>query len=400
MSNTMLSLYAKTVSSSNSEIGLLMSMFAITALCCRFVAGPAIDSFNQKLLVMGAMSIMAASYIGFAFSNSISTLYIFRLVQGVGSGFGNVCLMTMVADTLPHDKFNTGMGYYAVASVVAQALGPTFGRLIVDMFGGIELSAAYTKLYLITCGIQVSAILVSTKIISAPHQPKKFVLSPQNAVAKEAVIPAFVTFCVQMGFVIITSWLYIYAVSRGVYSPAISLFFTIQACTMLISRPLIGKLTDRYGFVKVGMPAICATITSFFIISGAASLKMLLVASAVNAFGFGAILPTLQSLAVKSVPHSRRGTASGTNFIGQDAATIIGPSLSGQIADFFARQRPGLVAANPDYFAPEVWMLMTVPMFIGIAIIIVFRKRIDRIESGFREENASGKNVVDQPAIW
>ena len=41
MSNSLLSLYAKSTGAPADQIGVLMSMFALTALIFRFIAGPA-----------------------------------------------------------------------------------------------------------------------------------------------------------------------------------------------------------------------------------------------------------------------------------------------------------------------------------------------------------------------
>lgn len=48
MSNSLLSLYAKSLGSPADQIGQLMSMFAITALIFRFISGPAMNAFNRK----------------------------------------------------------------------------------------------------------------------------------------------------------------------------------------------------------------------------------------------------------------------------------------------------------------------------------------------------------------
>ena len=56
---------------------------------------------------------------------------------------------------------------------------------------------------------------------------------------------------------------------------------------------MIGKMTDKYGFVKIGVPAILATATSLVLIGISSNLPMLLFAALVNAFGYGALQPAL-----------------------------------------------------------------------------------------------------------
>ena len=212
------------------------------------------------------------------------------------------------------------------------------------------------------------AILTSTRVKLAPRKTVPFSLKLNNMIAKEALVPAVIIFCVNMGFTAINAFLLVYSEERGIVGG--SLFFTVYAVTLLATRPFIGKLTERFGFAKVGIPAVFMTACSFVLIAFSESLLVLLLAAFVNAFGYGSIQPMLQSLCMKSVPPERRGSASGTSFIGTDSATIIGPMVCGQVADAVG-------------YNPMMWLVMTIPIFAGMGAIFGFRKKIRRIEQGF-----------------
>lgn len=370
MSNSLLSLYAKSMGAPADQIGQLMSMFAITALIFRFVSGPAMNAFNRKKLVAMGMSFMATAYVGFSFApviaqavgvEAITVLKAFRLFQGIGNAFAAACCLTIVADTLPKDKFSTGMGYYGCAQVVSQSIGPTVGVFLRDTIG-------YRNTYLVVFAVMCCAIFAATRIKLAPRKRVPFSLKLSNMIAKEAVVPAIITFFINIGFTSISAFLLVYSEERGIVGG--SLFFTVYALTLLATRPLIGRLTERFGFAKVGIPSVLMTACSFVLIGFSESLLMLLAAAVFNAFGYGAIQPMLQSLCMKSVPSERRGSASGTNYIGTDAATIIGPMICGKVADLMG-------------YTPVVWLTMTIPIFVAAAAIFLFRKRIRKIEQDF-----------------
>ena len=370
-SNSLLSLYADSLGAPSDQIGQLMSMFAITALIFRFIAGPAMNAFNRKRLVGMAMSFMAVAYLGFSFAPKISPiigvetitiLKCFRLIQGVGNAFGNACCLTIVADTLPKDKFTTGMGYYSVAQVVSQAIGPTVGVFLRNLIG-------YNNTYIVIFCIMCVAIFASTRVKLAPREIIPFNLKLNNMVAKEALIPAAITFLVAMGFTSINAFMLVYAEKRGI--PYASWFFTIYAVTLIVTRPIIGKLTDKHGFVKIAIPSVFMTACSIALIGFSSNTVMLLLAAFINAFGYGAVQPMLQSLCMKSVPNERRGSASGTNYIGMDSATIIGPYVCGIVAKIFG-------------YTPIMWIVMTIPIFAGMLAIFVLRKPIQRIETKFQ----------------
>lgn len=371
MSNSLLSLYANSLGTPADQIGQLMSMFAVTALIFRFISGPAMNAFNRKKLVAMAMGFMATAYLGFSFSPDIAAaigvepvvvLKAFRLLQGIGNAFGNSCCLTIVSDTLPKDKFTTGMGYYACAQVIAQSIGPTVGVFMRDIFG-------YNTTYIITFCVMCLAVLVSTQVRLAPRERKPFSMDLNNIIAKEALVPAAITFLIHTGFTAINSFLLVYSEERGIAGG--SFFFTVYALTLLVTRPAVGKLTDRFGFIKVAIPAALMTAASLAMIGFSTNTFMLLLAAFINAFGYGAIQPMLQSLCMKSVTPDRRGSASSTNYIGMDISMLLGPSLCGMVADVMG-------------YTPAMWLAMTVPVFMGMACILIFHKNIQNIERSFQ----------------
>lgn len=371
MSNSLLSLYANSMGAPADQIGQLMSMFAVTALILRFVSGPAMNAYNRKYLLAGSMGFMLAAYLIFAYAQPIAAatglepiliLKGGRLCQGVGQAFGNSCCLTIVSDTLPKDKFTAGMGYYACAQVIAQSIGPTVGVVMRDLFG-------YNLTYIVNAAVMAVAIVAALRVKMAPREYKPFKLNLNNMIAKEALVPAGVMFFIHTGFTSINAFLLVYAEERGIAGG--SFFFTIYALTLLMTRPVVGRLTDKWGFVKVATPAVMLTVCSLAMIGFANNTVVLLSAAFVNAFGYGAVQPMLQSLCMKSVTPDRRGSASSTNYIGMDVAMLIGPSLCGAVADMMG-------------YTPAMWLVMTIPVFIGLIGILLFRKKIGSIEKAFR----------------
>lgn len=361
MSNSLLAKYADHLGAPATQIGVLMSMFAVTALALRFISGPAMDTYNRKYIVMGAMSIMAVAYFGFSLSKSVYALMGFRLLQGCGNAFGNAACIAMISEALPRDKFGTGMGYYSLAQVIVQAVAPNIGLYLVGVVG-------YGTTYTINGLIMLIAIVVAYRIKIDFKPIGKLKITLQNIIAKEAVFPAVILLILAIGFHSISSFLIVYAGKQGI-GRNIGLFFTVYALTLLFTRPLIGRLTDHYGLVKVVIPALCCTAISFLLISFSTSLIMFLFAAFVNAFGFGACQPALQSIALKTVPKNRRGSAISTNYIGMDIGTIIGPTLAGFLAENFG------------YAA--MWRYQTAPFVLAIVILYFNRRKVTKIEADF-----------------
>lgn len=373
MSNSLLSLYAKSTGAPADQIGQLMSMFALTALIFRFIAGPAMNAYNRKKLLQMAMCLFGTAYFGFSFSpkiaeitgiNVIIVMKVFRLIQGIGNAFGNACMLTIVSDCIPKKSFSSGMGIYALAQAIGQAIGPTVGVAIRDAVG-------YNTTYIITgCMMVLSAVMVGIIVHTPNRASGKFVLNLDNMVAKEALIPAGICFLVNIGFTTINSFFLVYAEERGIANA--SLYFTVNALALMATRPMIGKINDAKGFVFIAIPGLLLTALSFVLIGNATQLWHLLVVAVINSLGYGAVQPSLQGLTMKCVPPERRGSASSTNFIAMDAATLIGPMIAGIVAKALG-------------YVPAMWYAMAVPVLIGVVFTFVFRKYLNQVEDNFAE---------------
>ena len=370
MSNSLLGVYAKSLHAPASQIGHVMSAFAITALLFHLISGPAMNSYNRKKLLIASMGLMAIAFLGFGFSpniaeqfnlDSIQVLIAFRLLQGIGNAFGNGCSLTIVADVLPKEKFTTGMGYYACAQAISQAIGPVIGVFLRDAIG-------YHNTYVFFFVIMLGAMILTTRVHVAFQKKIPFSLKWDNIIAKETIAPGCVTLFMVLGYAAINAFLLVYTEEKHIAGGA--LFFSVYAATLLLSRPMIGQLTDKYGFVRIAIPFLCMTVASLLLIGYSHKLWMLLLAAAANAFGFGAIQPMLQSLCMKAVPQERRGSASATNYIFMDIGTILGPNICGFVAEQYG-------------YTEIMWNVMAIIVLFGSIVIFLTRDKIIKIEEQF-----------------
>ena len=367
MSNALLAIYAQYLGASVTAIGMLIGINSITSILFRLIAGPIMDTYNRKYIVMISTLLMAIAFFGFSISTTMTLLMTFRLIQGVAMAFGNACCLAMVAGAVPREKYNAGIGYYSIAQVVAQALGPALGLAIVG-------TADFRLTFIIAACVMLGATLFATQISLKFKRTKKLKLTFDNIIAKEALLPAFLMFLTHGASVITTSLLVLHADYRNI-TANVGLFFTVVAITMVITRPIIGKLTDKFGLVMVVVPALFCNVIAFFVISYSYSIITLLFAAFISAFGHGACAPAIQALSMKAVPHDRRGAASSTNFIGMDLGSLVGPWSAGSIADSLG-------------YAP-MWRIMTLPFAAAAFVMVIFRKIIVRIENNFARDNVT-----------
>ena len=367
MSNTLISKYAKFLGGTPEVIGTVSSIFAVTALVFKLVSAPAIDSFNRKYILIGSMSVLGIAFTGFALSYSISALIVSRLIQGASMAFTTTCCLALASDALPQDKLGSGLGIFSLAQAACQAIGPSVGLTLVDIFDYNFAFAISAVLTFLSAGV--------TFLIHTEHTPgRHFKISRSSIIAKEAVTPAILMFFLAMTFSTIGSFLVVYAEEYHIKN--IGYYFTVYALTLLVTRPLVGRLSDKLGTVKVILPAMLFFAFSFIIISYSRTLPMFLLAAFVSAFGYGACQPAMQALCMRCVPPERRGAASCTGYIGTDCGMLAGPVIS------------GIIASSAGY--PSMWRFMILPILFAAFFAFLFRYKIAHKEGiVFKNDSAS-----------
>ena len=358
--NTMMSMVPKlanTMTDSASLVGLVSSAFAVAALLLKIVAGPATDTFSKKRVIQLAALLMAIAFFGFSLSRSIQMLIVFRLLQGAAQAFTAIALLAFASDCLPKDKLTSGIGIYSLGQTATQALAPAFGLWLADAFGYPVMCAV--------CGALVlSASIVTGMIPDDFVRSKPFRITLRGIAVREALIPALVMGLLVMTYSMVSSYLLIYADVQGV--AGIGVFFTVQACAMLISRPLTSRLADRFGTVSVLLPALLLFGGAYFLLSGAAALPVYLAAAVAIGFGYGACQPLIQALCIKCAGPDRRGSASNTNYLGFDLGNMLGPILAGRLIDLCGYA--------------QTWKFMTIPIAAALVVLLCWRRQANAIE--------------------
>jgi MFS family permease len=364
MAQPVITTYAAELGAAPATLGFVAGAFAVTAIIFKLFSGPAIDCLNRKYVLAGAILMLILAFLGYSVSTNVTMIIVFRLLQGAGQAFTATCCLVLATDALPQEKISSGLGIFALAQVAGQAVSPAVGIFIGERFG-------FRVSFIVGGIVLLASAFLALQIHSQPPTVKrKFKISFSNTVSIPSLLPAFLLMFNLCCFCLINAYLVLYALELNIGN--IGIFFTVYAAALVISRPLLGKWSDRYGFIAVTIPGLVVYAVSFFIISYARILPMFLLAAVVAAIGSGASQPMMNSLCMKTVPPDKRGTASSTAYIGMDIGNIIGPIIAGFIIS--------------RYGYSIMWRIMTTFLFISAAVIIVFRKKILQIEAAFTDE--------------
>lgn len=359
MTNTTLPVYATALGASTSMVGIIVSSFSVSAILIRPFAGPAFDSFSRKKLLLGSQAIICICLFMYGIVNSIPALIAVRLVHGIGIGCGGPLAMSLVSEFLPKSKFASGISIYALAQSFAQVIGPAVGLYLMEAIG---FSYAY-----FTAGCTLIIAIVGVTLIKEPYRERlPYQLKFDRMFAPQAIGKGIALMLLAISFSCTASYVVLYGYSRGVQDMGI--FFVIYALCLVVTRPLFGKMADKFGSPRILMIGVICFGASYFLLSFADSMPGFIIAAVVSSAGFGCCAPLLQSMALASVPEERRGAASNTAFTGLDLGMLFGPVIGGTLVEQLTNSGIDLAGAYS-----EMWIIMLIPAAGTFAISIFWQ---------------------------
>ncbi|GEN53427.1 MFS transporter [Halobacillus faecis] len=308
------------------EAGLIITVFLLAAILIRPFSGQWVESSGRKPVVLIALSIFLGSSFLYLWFDSFTALLIIRFIQGVGFGMGTTALGAIAADVVPDQRKGEGLGYFAMSMNFAMVIGPFLGLTLIQ-------SAGFTVMFYVCVALAVLALLTGIVIRVNPLAvpAKKSLLPRMHNLLEKPVIPIALTGAVMaLAYAGVLSFVSVYANQLGL-AEAASYFFVVYALVLLVSRPFTGRWFDQYGENVIVIPSILIFGAGMLILSFANTAFVLLLAGGLIGLGWGTLVPSLQTIALKKVPE-RAGSATATFFTIFDIGIGVGSYVVGAIA--------------------------------------------------------------------
>jgi EmrB/QacA subfamily drug resistance transporter len=114
---------------------LISTAFLAAVTATMLLNGWLVDSFGCRLTYAAAIAMFVVGSVVSGSAPNEGVLIAGRVLQGAAAGMVQPLGMQIIFQVFPPEKRGSAMGLYAVGVVLAPALGPTLGGVIVDGFG-------------------------------------------------------------------------------------------------------------------------------------------------------------------------------------------------------------------------------------------------------------------------
>jgi MFS family permease len=319
--------------------GLAAGLTVIGVLVTRAASGYLWGRFSSKQLMVAGMAALVPLLAAYGIDAGIGFVLALRFMHGMAVGLISTVTNTAIVFVLPSARKGEGIGYFTLSNIVATAIGPFFGLLIVH-------TAGYGPLFVVEMLLGVAGLVasVNSDVPDPPPRPLGMREAPagqswyMTAIEPAAVPLSLVMMWVSLGYAAVQTDLALLTAERGLNAYA-STFFLIYAVVILATRPQAGRLMDRLTEHHVVYPAMFLFALGLGMIGLAANGTVLLIAGGLCGLGFGNVQSAFQTTIAKTTPHHRLGQANSTYFILFDISLGIGPYLLGLAVPWLGFER-------------------------------------------------------------
>ncbi|WP_239618766.1 MFS transporter [Cohnella mopanensis] len=314
-------------------VSLVTSIFAITAIATRFLTAMLMRKVHRNVLLYIGLGIAAFITCIYVLADSIGSLLLMRVGYGVGFGMASTIVPTLVSQIIPSRRMGEGIGYFGLSTSLAMSIGPMIGLNVMKASGFGMLATIGTVTLLLSFPI----LLLSRAIPPSPQKLRSSNGEVSNTGSpskppfnKKLLFPAFLNVLLAVTYGGLLSFIALFG--ESMHLEQVGLFFLFNAITIIVIRPISGKLFDRRGPAAVLIPAVLCVIASLTVLSFATTMPMLIVSALLYGLGFGAIQPTLQAWMLRSSTQAQYGMANSMFYNSTDLGVAAGAFILGAIS--------------------------------------------------------------------
>lgn len=305
--------------------GLIISLFAITAMLSRPFSGKLADSIGRvPVMIFGAVVCLICSSL-YPLISSLIPFFVLRFFHGFSTGFTPTGNTAYLADIVPSAKRGEAMGLLGTAGAVGMSGGPALGGMLSNQFGlDVMFYASSTLAFLsILILIRMRETLTTRQKFSLVHLKVNRTDFFEPLVWAPCLVMLLSAFAYGAVFTLIPD----FGQHVGVRNKG--LLFTYLTVASLVVRLVAGKASDRFGREPVLMVSTSAIVISMLVIGLATTKLQLMMGVVLYGFAQGSTSPTLLAWATDLSDSRFKGRGIASLYIFMELGIGLGALISG-----------------------------------------------------------------------
>jgi MFS family permease len=307
--------------------GLIISLFAITAMLSRPFSGKLADTIGRVPVMLAGSVVCFICSLIYPVLTSITGFLLLRLVHGFSTGFTPTGQTAFISDIIPAERRGEAMGLLGTAGSLGMAGGPAIGGTLANNLG-------LDAMFYCSSAFGLISVMIILSMRETLHEKHTFVVRHLKMKRQDLFEPGVLTPCLIM---VLCSYSYgaLFTVIPdfgnylGVRNKG--LLFSCLTVASLMVRLLGGKASDHYGRKAVLRVSTVVMVIAMFIIATADTSLQLMLGIGLYGLAQGVTSPTLLAWATDLSPLHRTGRGVSSLYIFMECGIGIGAFASGLI---------------------------------------------------------------------
>ena len=324
------------------DIGIIMGAFALSSVLCRPWISDMIDRVGRKRSYAAGSLIMTVMPLAYLFfRDTLDSFYLplilVRVIHGVGFAICITAAFTYIADIIPHERLNKGLGMFGISGLLGSALGPVIAEIVIGRAG-------FDLLFVVASALSCAALIIQYPLKETfVHVMKTTEFSFFLIMQKKRVLMVSVTALLfGIGLAAANGFVSPYASERRI--AFISVYYIAYSVAAIFARVFWGNFIDRLGEEKIIPWAISLTGGGLLLLVFMKGVALLCFSGLMTGCGHGWLYPALNANAIRGEPQPVRGKITGAFTGSIDAGAFAGSVLLGYVGELAGFQALFLAA--------------------------------------------------------
>ncbi|WP_194776289.1 MFS transporter [Pararhodonellum marinum] len=235
------------------EFGMLVSSYTFAAGFSSFLGAFVLDKYDRRTIMLWVFFGFFLGTVACALSPNYLILLIARIISGLFGGLTSALILSIIGDVIPDKRRGRAMGLVMAAFSVASVFGVPFSLFIASLtnwhfpflfLAGLSLIILWMIYKFIP---SITAHIEKQQIKPSPVQVVKRVTGNPNQMRAISL-----TIMMMLGQFMIIPFISPYMVSNVGFSELeLTYIYMAGGLFTIFTSPWVGKLTDKYGKIKI-----------------------------------------------------------------------------------------------------------------------------------------------------
>ncbi len=311
------------------EIGLIMGASGFASCILIPLTGIIAEKLGRKKIAL--TGILGASIVAFLYicvkSMDLPLLITLRIFQGTFFAFSFVSCASFAGDFSPPGRKSEFLGYFGIAILSPNMIGPYLGEKIIEMsFDFLFMASAFSG-----CIASIIALFFANDQIQPEKVEKKTNLIEFLKFLKYLLSLSFILGCL---FSTTFFFLPIYSVEKGIEK--VGIFYTAYTLTAIVIRFLLGSVSEKIEFHKRTPVLFFLISVAIMLIARMNSISSLILSAIIYGFGEGLAYPSINGEVLNRAPNYLINVATGFYIGAFNLGTLLAPITFGYFSQLYS----------------------------------------------------------------